>query len=258
MMRHQISSEASSEPPEPRVSVVLTGSESDIRKLADYYSDMANGWIRKHSDSWILSSSALDHATDVADAIRMARDTIEHQNSAMFLTHEYSGVCVSNQVLFVDSDKTTIHLMMCDTASLTVPEVFICSNLEPTIDPHVFAKLAKNDDRISLLSAHLPKLHGDWHDLYAFAEAVGSIIPGAGGGSGLRKLKRAAVLSWISKREIKDFARAANAARHPGSSQQQRLMSVSAGRRLMTTLAHELLSNVQGECHATKDDGTCV
>lgn len=254
MMCHEISSEHPSESAEPRVSVVLTGSESDIRKLADHYNDMATGWIRRHRGTWVLSSSILEHATDSTVAIRMACDAIEHQNSAMFLiSDEYSGVSVSEQVIFIDNGKTTIHLTISDTVSASVAGVFIHSGQDihsdqgSTVAPDLFAQLAKSDFRIRVLSTYLPKLHGDWHDLYSFAESIGPIIPGTGGGSGLRKLKRAVALGWMSERERKHFARAANAARHEGSLQQKRLMPVSTGRHLMKRIARKLWSHVQDD-----------
>lgn len=241
--------ENSGEIAKPKVTVVLAGLDADVEKLAKYYGDMETGWIRKERGAWVLSSVEIDEAADDLDAVCRARDAIEHQNNAMYLQSGYRGVDVGDQVWFRHNGRwheyVKIRSFVKITMRTTIHKVGSLDSQKPRedLDPHVFARLVKNDDCVRQLSAHLPKLREDWVSLYDFAEAIGRLIPGAQSARGIRMLKAAVNLGWITDGERRSFAKAANMARHVTANDRRNLMTPSWGFDLMTSLARKLLEH---------------
>ena len=245
----------SSESHAPTRSVGLVGKDSDIKRLAEHFSNMQMGWIRQEDarSGWVISATELEKTTKPEEAVSLARTLIGDHNNLMYISHpDYRGVSVGDYTYVDQEDGSRMfNIMIQETVGIAVT---IQWDGEPPglhqepFDIDQMARAAKEHPDIAMVLSWLPKLVGDWMKLYDFAEAIGRVLPGRL--KRLDSLRECARRGWITEQERKRFEKSANAERHPAAERRRIPMTLKEGQSLMRRVAGKLVSHLAEASHS--------
>ena len=243
---------SASESHAPKRSVGLVGKDSDIKRLAEHFSNMQMGWIRQEDarSGWVISATELEKTTKPEEAVSLARTIIGDHNNLMYISHPgYRGVSVDDYT-YVDQEdgNRMFNMMIQETVDITVTETFQWDGRphgvhQESFDIDQMARAAKEHPKIRKVLRWLPNLGGDWMKLYDFAEAIGRVLPGHP--KRLGSLRECARRGWITEQERKRFEESANAERHPAAERRTIPMTLKEGQSLMRKVARKLVSHFE-------------